>query len=232
LGYSFFLEGDSKLFYKSKLVGYGTLSDGLFSLNLQNDSTHTVMHVQAGTKRCVMNEDSSILWHRRLGHISIDRIKRLVNDGVLSTLNFIDFDTCTDCIKGKQTNKSKKGAKRSSTVLEIINSDICCPDMDAYGQKYFITFIDDYSRYMYLYILHNKSEALEAFKVFKVEVEKQCEKQIKIVRTDRGGEYYGRYTEDGQAQGPFAKFLQQNGIIAQYTMPDSPDQNDVKERRN
>ena len=45
LGYSFFLEGDSKLFYKSKLIGYGALSDGLLYFNLQNDSTHTVMHV-------------------------------------------------------------------------------------------------------------------------------------------------------------------------------------------
>ncbi|KAL4271452.1 hypothetical protein GQ457_13G004180 [Hibiscus cannabinus] len=135
-----------------------------------------------------------------------------------------------DCIKGKQTNKSKKGAKRSSTLLEIIHSDICCPDMDVQGQKYFITFIDDYSRYMYM--LHYKSEALEAFKVFKAEVEKQCGKQIKIVRTDRGGEYYGRYTEDGQVPGPFAKFLQDNGKVGQYTMPGSPDQNGVAERRN
>ncbi|KAL4340454.1 hypothetical protein GQ457_08G012720 [Hibiscus cannabinus] len=138
----------------------------------------------------------------------------------------------SNCIKGKQTNKSKKGAKRSSTILEIIHSDICCPDMDVQGQKYFITFIDDYSRYMYLYMLHHKSEALEAFKVFKAEVEKQCGKQIKIVRTDRGGEYYGRYTEDGQVPGPFAKFLQDNGIVGQYTMPGSPDQNGVAERRN
>ena len=52
--------------------------------------------------------------------------------------------------------------------------------MDAYGQKYFITYIDDYSRYMYLYMLHNKSQTLEAFKVYKDEVEKQCKKQIKI----------------------------------------------------
>ncbi|KAL4383566.1 hypothetical protein GQ457_15G010160 [Hibiscus cannabinus] len=182
--------------------------------------------------RCVINEDSSTLWHRRLGHISIERIKRLVNDGVLNTLDFTDFDTCVDCIKGKQTNKSKKGAKRSSTILEIIHSDICYPDMDVQGQKYFITFIDDYSRYMYLYMLHHKSEASKAFKVFKAEVEKQCGKQIKIVRTDRGGEYYGRYTEDGQVPGPFAKFLQDNGIVGQYTMPGSPDQNGVAERRN
>ncbi|KAL4302401.1 hypothetical protein GQ457_10G005890 [Hibiscus cannabinus] len=105
-------------------------------------------------------------------------------------------------------------------------------DMDVQGQKYFITFIDDYSRYMYLYMLHHKSEALEAFKVFNAEVEKQCSKQIKIVRTDRGGEYYGRYTEDGQIHGPFVKFLQDNGIVGQYTMPGSPDQNGVAERRN
>ena len=63
-------------------------------------------------------------------------------------------------------------ANRSSDILEIIHTDIRSPDMDSHGQKYFITFIDDYSRYMYLYLLHNKSEALDAFKIFKVEVEK------------------------------------------------------------
>ena len=120
-----------------------------------------------------MNEDSSILWHWRLGHISIDRIKGLVNDKVLNTLDFTVFNTCIDCIKGKQTNKFKKGVKRSTDVLEIIHSNICCPDLDSNGPKYFISFIDDCSRYMYLCILHNKDEALDAFKVFKADVEKQ-----------------------------------------------------------
>ena len=85
---------------------------------------------------------------------------------------------------------------------------------------------------MYLYILHNKNEAIDAFKVFKAEVEKQCGKQIKIMRSDGGGKYYGRYLEDGQAPGLFAKFLQEHGIGAQYTMLGSPDQNGVTERRN
>ena len=67
---------------------------------------------------------------------------------------------------------------------------------------------------MYLYMLHNKDEALDTFKVFEVEVEKQCGKQIKIVRTDRGGEYYGRYTKYGQTPGPFAKFLQEHEVVA------------------
>ena len=68
------------------------------------------MHVTVGLKRCVLNEESFMLWHRRLGHISIERIKKLVNDEVLSTLDFADFETCVNCIKGKQTNQSKNGA--------------------------------------------------------------------------------------------------------------------------
>ena len=172
-----------------------------------------------------------MLWHRRLGHISIERMKKLVNDGVLSTLDFVDFETSVNCIKGKQTNKSKRGAKRSTNLLEIIHTDICCPDMDANGLKYFITFNDDYSRYMYLYLLHSKDEALRAFEVFKAEVENQCGKHIKIVRSDRDGEYYGKYIENGQALGAFAKFLPENGIVAQYTMIGSLDHNGVAERR-
>ena len=94
--------------------------------------------------------------------------------------------------------------------------------MDTSSPKYFITFIDDYSRYMYLYLLRTKDEALDAFKIFKAEVEKHCGKQIKIVRSDRGGKYYGRYTENGQAPGLFVKFLQEHGIVAQYIMSGSP----------
>ena len=85
---------------------------------------------------------------------------------------------------------------------------------------------------MYVYLLHNKYEALDAFKVFKAEVENQCRKQIQILRSDKGGEYNGRYTENGQAPSPYAKFLQEHGIVAQHTMPGSSDQNGVVERRN
>ena len=130
---------------KSKVIGYGALSNGVFHIQLHNDVTYNSMHVTVALKRCVMNEESSMLWHRRLGHISIERMKKLVNDRVLSTLDFADFETCVNCIKGKQTNKSKRGAKRRTNLLEIIHSDICYPDMDANGPKYFITFIDDYS---------------------------------------------------------------------------------------
>jgi len=85
---------------------------------------------------------------------------------------------------------------------------------------------------MYLFLLYDKNEALDAFKIYKVEVEKQSGKQIKIMRSDKGGEYYGKYTEKGQLLGPFARFLQEHDIVAQYTMLGSSSQNHVVERRN
>ena len=84
-----------------------------------------------------------------------------------------------------------------------------------YGSRYFLTFIDDFSHYGYLYLIKEKSDALDKFKVFKIEVEKKLGKFIKIVRYDRSGEYYGRHGDVGQHMGPFAKYLQDCGIITQ-----------------
>ena len=100
------------------------------------------------------------------------------------------------------------------------------------GQQYFITFIDDYSCYGYLYFIQEKSQSLDVFKNFKAEVENQLSKKIKAIRSDHGGEYYGRYDGSGeQRPRPFAKYLMECGIVLQYTMPGTPSQNGVAERQ-
>jgi hypothetical protein len=63
---------------------------------------------------------------------------------------------------------------------------------------------------------------LDKFKIFMVEIENQHNIKIKIVRSDCGGEYYGRDTPYGQVPTPFVRFLQENGIVAQYSMPGNP----------
>jgi transposase InsO family protein len=73
---------------------------------------------------------------------------------------------------------------------------------------------------------------LDKFKIFKAEVENQHNIKINLVRSGRGGEYYGRHTLYDQVPGPFARFLQENGIVAQYLMPGDTQQNGVAERRN
>lgn len=119
-----------------------------------------------------------------------------------------------ELFKGKQSNKFNWDTHRSLKLLEIIHTYILCLDMDACSVTYFITFIDGYLRYMYLYLLHFKDEVFDVFNIFKAEEEKQWGKQIKIMRSDIGGEYYDMYTKNGQALNPFAKFLQDHGIVA------------------
>jgi len=73
---------------------------------------------------------------------------------------------------------------------------------------------------------------VNALEIYISEVERQLDRKVKVVKSDRRGEYYERYDESGQHPGPFAKFLEKRGICAQYTMLDTPQQNGVSERRN
>jgi transposase InsO family protein len=100
------------------------------------------------------------------------------------------------------------------------------------GYDSFITFTDDYSRYVYIYPIKKRSKALDKFKIFKTGVENQHNLIIKIVRSDHSGEYYGRHTPYGQVPRPFAKFPKENGIVTQYSTPGEPQQNGVAERCN
>nr|GEX13048.1 putative zinc finger, CCHC-type [Tanacetum cinerariifolium] len=166
-------------------------------------------------------KSSSKLWHQRLGHISQDRMTRLLKDEVLPNLDFSDFEKCVECIKGKMTKGNKKGATRSTRLLKLTHTDICGPFPSGIGcHKSFITFTDDYLRYMYLFLINEKSESLKIFKTFKAEVENQLDHKIKVVRSDMGGEYYGTHTDVGQAPESFFDFCKDHGIINQYTMPE------------
>jgi hypothetical protein len=85
---------------------------------------------------------------------------------------------------------SKKGEK-TSDLLALIHTDVSGP-MGTYtrnGDRYFITFTDDYSRYGYVYLMRHKSESFEKFKEFRTEVENQLNKSIKALRLDREGKY-------------------------------------------
>ena len=98
--------------------------------------------------------------------------------------------------------------------MEIIHTDFYGPFLPATlgGYKYF-SFIDDFSRYGYIRLIHEKSKALDIFKIYETEVKLKLERDIKCVRSDRGGEYYGRYVEADQIPGLFAKFLQGWGLV-------------------
>ena len=225
------------LSFHSNEIGTGSFNtyDNLYMLDTVVSYNQSLNVETRGTKRKIDNAQSGELWHKRLGHISINRVKRLVSDGILNPIDFTSIDNCVACIKGKQTKSKKSGAYRAVEALELVHTDICgpFPTPSWNGQEYFVSFIDDYSRYAYLFLIYEKSQVLDVFKAYKAEVENQLNKRIKNIRSDRGGEYYGRNDGTGeQRPGPFARYLEECGIVPQYTMPGSPSMNGVAERRN
>jgi hypothetical protein len=216
--------------FNDEIVGLALQQGNLYLLSLDNSA----MNAHDVVCNVKINETSSKLWHCRLGDISKGRMERLIKEEILHSLDFTEDNPCLDCIKGKFTKTMKKGAPRSTGVLQLIHTNICGPfpitSVDGYDS--FITFTNDYSRYGYIFPINDRSEALKKFKIFKAQVENQQNVKIKVVRSDRGGEYYGKSAPYGQIPGPFAKFLQENGIVAQYSMPGEPQQNGVAVRRN
>ena len=104
---------------------------------------------------------------------------------------------------------------RAKEVLELVHTDLCGPisTKSSGGYEYFVTFIDDYSRYGYIYLMHHKSKIFEKFNEFKAEVENHRGKSIKSLRSDRGGEYPLR---------EFRQFLEDHGITSQMSAPGQP----------
>ena len=130
----------------------------------------------------------------------------------------------TFAINVKQSKNNKKGAIRSLGLLEMIYTDICRYFFNFYigDEQYLITFIDNFSYYGYVYLLKDKTEASKYFKIFKVEVKNQLDRKIKIIRFNRDGEYHGRYDEIGYNPRLPARFLEQNNITVQYSLPIIP----------
>ena len=221
-GFKLVFESDRFILTKAGMyVGKGYLTEGLFKLNVLVTNT---MNNNKNTSVYIV--DSFVLWHARLGHVNNRSIYRMVNLNLLPKFDVNIHNKCEICIESKFARQSFKSVQeRSNELLSLIHSDLC--DFKAIpsrgGKNYFITFIDDCSKYCYVYLLHSKDEALNSFKTYKAEVENQLEKKIKVIRSDRGGEY---------ESAAFSDFCAQNGIVHQTTAPYTPQQNGVAERKN
>ncbi|KAK2392639.1 putative mitochondrial protein [Trifolium repens] len=174
------------------------------------------------------NKDSE-LWHKRYGHLNFKSLSLLNSKNMVLGLPSVitPVETCTTCLLGKQPRDSFKNhlPMRSNEVLNVVHSDICGPIdvLSTGGNKYFLTFVDEFSRMTWLYHIKVKSEAFDVFKKFKALVEKQSGKSIKVLRTDGGGEYTS--TE-------FENYCKEKGIIHEVTAPYTPQHNGLAERRN
>ena len=173
--------------------------------------------------------DDSWLWHRRFGHLNFQSLKHLQQHNMVHGLPTIQEakEVCEGCAIGKHHRESfpKGKAWRASTPLELVHTDVCGPMKTKThgGNRYFITFIDDFSRMTWVYFLRQKSEVFTVFKKFQMMVERQSGQLIKVLRSDRGGEYNSK---------EFEKFCEDIGLQRQLTVAYTPQQNGVAERKN
>lgn len=173
-------------------------------------------------------EVDAITWHRRLGHLSYGKMLDLQKGkfGVVCSNSETEIKNCSVCAFGKQTRKPfKKSESVTSEILELVHSDLVGPmETQSIGKsRYILTFIDDFSRKVFVYFLKSKEEVLIKFSEFKQMVETQTERKVKAIRTDNGTEY---------CNNEFNKFCKRNGIRHEKTAPYTPEQNGVAERMN
>ena len=204
-------------------VGKRYMSNGLFKMNVMT-VVPPIKNINKNSASSAYMLESSNVWHGRLGHVNYDTLRRLINMECLPNFKIDPNHKCENCVESKLTRTSFQSIERSSEPLELIHSDIC--DLKFIqtrgGKKYFLTLIDNCTRYCYVYLLRSKDEALEMFQHFMNEVENQLDRKIKVIRSDRGGEY----------EAPFGDFCSQHGIIHLPIAPYSPQQNGVVERKN
>ncbi|KAJ8707740.1 hypothetical protein PYW07_011417 [Mythimna separata] len=111
--------------------------------------------------------DDTYLWHQRMGHLNFTSLNIVpyYTEGVkLST--GMETSICVTCLEGKQTRKPFPAVgSRASILLELIHSDVCGPmqQISIGGARYFVTFIDDFSRPVHIYTMKNKSDVFEKF---------------------------------------------------------------------
>ena len=205
-----------------KLVGMGSLADKLYYLNCEAMTQERASVSLAGNK--------ADLWHQRLGHLNEQQLKEMVSHDLVKGMELpksaaISF--CEKCVEEKMSRKPFKpvGDIRSTRRLERVHSDVCgpMPTDSIGGSRYFVTFIDDYTRCCKVYFIKNKSEVFDKFKEFESCTTNECSQSIGVLRSDNGGEYVSKN---------FEFYLKNKGIHHELTAPYSPAQNGVAERAN
>jgi len=172
------------------------------------------------------NDEVSKLWHERFGHLNYRSLQHPCKENMVTGLPMVSCrdGVCFGCVLGKHHRDSfeKRASWHAIAPLQLVHCGPL-PVASFSGCKYFLTFIDDFSRRTWVYFLKLKSEVFNMFLAFKAFVEKQSGHQILKLRTDNGGEY---------VKNTFINFCTENGIQMQHTVPYTPQQNGVAERKN
>lgn len=180
-----FNDGEVSLYSENNLVGIGKRNT-LYEIRFQVDYSE-----------CLNTEtenENLKLWHKRLGHICNENLNKLIKNDMVKGIddlkvNRIDF--CESCVQGKMTRLGFESRIKAKRILEIVHSDVLGPitPLSHNDERYCVTFIDDYSNFIQVYMIKNKSDVYNCFRDYVNEVQAKFGTRVSKLRCDDGGEY-------------------------------------------
>ncbi|PKU82870.1 Retrovirus-related Pol polyprotein from transposon TNT 1-94 [Dendrobium catenatum] len=161
---------------------HGSLHNGLYKISQQQDNKHVALHASSLTTQ---------LWHNRLGHPH-RQILSILSHAIPDIKNAVSISPCISCSVAKSHKISfNRTISITTQPFELIHTDIWgpapIPSLD--GFRYYALFTDDYTRFSWIYLMHNKQETFSKFKILYKLIKTQFKTTPKILRSDGGGEF-------------------------------------------
>ncbi|GJV84919.1 retrovirus-related pol polyprotein from transposon TNT 1-94 [Tanacetum coccineum] len=182
---------------------------------------------------CLLSKASkskSWLWHRRLNHLNFGTINDLARKDLVRGLPRLKFEKdhlCSACQLGKSKKFSHrpKSENTNMEVLHTLHMDLCGPMrvQSIKGKKYILVIVDDYSRFTWVKFLRSKDETPEFVTNFLKQIQVGLNKTVRFIRTDNGTEFVNQV---------MSEYYEGVGIFHQKSVPRTPQQNGIVERRN
>jgi transposase InsO family protein len=216
IGVTVFRRSDDSIAFKGVLEGQLYLVD--FNENTAELNTCLIAKTNMGW-----------LWHRRLGHVGMKNLHKLLKEEHILGLTNVHFEkdrVCSACQAGKQvgSHHPHKNIMTTDRSLELLHIDLFSPIayISINGSKYCLVIVDDYSRFTWVFFLQEKSQTQETLKGFLRRAQNEFGLRIKKIRSDNGTEF-----KNSQIEG----FLEDEGIKHEFSSPYTPQQNGVVERK-
>lgn len=222
-GLSVTFENNSVVVSKEKhIVFQATCNDRVYSVKFK------LKGESVAQKACTLKANQcNILWHRRLGHPSNEKMKQLQREQYINISGSDGKDIiCEICVKSKQTRgRFQKYNVKTNRPLELVHTDVCGPINPATynGKKYILTFLDDYTHFTMVYLMETKNEVKTYFKQYVEQVSAKFNCKISRIRCDNGKEYENKEVSD---------YCKEKGIKVEVTIPYTPEENGKAERLN